>query len=318
MCSRPEDGTGQILLYKSQDVIHWEFVSILAYNHKKMGKVWECPDFFLLDGKQVLMVSPQEMESDGYEYHPGYNTIAFLGSYDRENYKFIEELNHAIDYGIDFYAPQTIQSFDGRRIMIAWMSNWDTTSWKNPGDHFYAQMSLPRELHVKNNHLYQTPVRELDNYRIGTISHENVLMTGKKGTEDITLDGIKGRFLDLTIYLTPTEEDSYHKFNIKLAMDEKHYFFISYDPEESTLHVDRKYTGARMDTLHDRTFAVADQGGKLKLRIILDRYSAELFVNDGEQAASFVFFTPLEADGIAFHPYGSVNVDVEQHTLRRD
>ncbi|MBQ0060062.1 MAG: glycoside hydrolase family 32 protein, partial [Lachnospiraceae bacterium] len=40
MCSRPADGTGQILLYKSQDAIHWDYVSILAYNHKKMGKVW--------------------------------------------------------------------------------------------------------------------------------------------------------------------------------------------------------------------------------------------------------------------------------------
>ena len=41
--------------------------------------MWECPDFFPLDGKQVLMLGPMEMLPKG-EFHNGHNVIAFIGS----------------------------------------------------------------------------------------------------------------------------------------------------------------------------------------------------------------------------------------------
>ena len=54
---------------------------------------------------------------------------------------------------------------------------------------------------------------------------------------------------------------------------------------------------------------------ELKLRIILDRYSLELFVNDGEQAASFVLYTPISADSISFSCDGTAIIDVEKYDL---
>ena len=54
---------------------------------------------------------------------------------------------------------------------------------------------------------------------------------------------------------------------------------------------------------------------ELKLRIILDRYSLELFVNDGEQAASFVLYTPTTADSITFSCDGAAIIDVEKYDL---
>ena len=48
---------------------------------------------------------------------------------------------------------------------------------------------------------------------------------------------------------------------------------------------------------------------------MLDRYSLELFINDGEQAASFVLYTPIEAGSISFSSDGSVLVDVEKYEL---
>ena len=44
--SRPADGSGQILLYRSKNGFEWEFVSTLAENKNRYGKMWECPDFF--------------------------------------------------------------------------------------------------------------------------------------------------------------------------------------------------------------------------------------------------------------------------------
>ena len=50
----------------------------------------------------------------------------------------------------------------------------------------------------------------------------------------------------------------------------------------------------------------------------MDRYSLELFVNDGEQAASFVLYTPGTAGAVSFSSDGSVLVDVEKYDLEME
>ena len=67
--------------------------------------------------------------------------------------------------------------------------------------------------------------------------------------------------------------------------------------------------------MHTRSFLVRPQGGELKLRIILDRFSIEVFVNDGEQAASSVIYTPQQADAITFEAGGQALIDVEKYDL---
>ena len=69
------------------------------------------------------------------------------------------------------------------------------------------------------------------------------------------------------------------------------------------------------DIVHTRSFLVRPQGGALKLRIILDRFSVEVFVNDGEQAASSVIYTRQEADAITFEADGQAMIDVEKYDL---
>ncbi|MBO6112776.1 MAG: GH32 C-terminal domain-containing protein, partial [Lachnospiraceae bacterium] len=58
------------------------------------------------------------------------------------------------------------------------------------------------------------------------------------------------------------------------------------------------------------------QKGRLKLRLIMDRFSLELFVNDGMQAASFIIYTASDADGISFESDGEVAAEVEKYELR--
>jgi len=59
-----------------------------------------------------------------------------------------------------------------------------------------------------------------------------------------------------------------------------------------------------------------DFGGKIKLRLLLDRYSAELFVNEGQQAASMVIYTPETAAGICMKADKAVMVDVVKYDLK--
>ena len=217
----------------------------------------------------------------------------------------------AIDYGLDFYAPQTLLTDDGRRVMIAWMQNWETALCKIEELRFYGQMTLPRELSVRNGRLCQNPVRELESYRGVKIDYYNVLING-----EATLRGINGRCLDMTVTLRPGNENSMFKwFRLYVAKDGEHFTMIRYRPETGTVKVDRTHSGFPHDIVNIREFPVSMRNGALKLRVILDRYSLELFVNDGEQAASCVLYTPEDAGAISFSSDGSVLVDVEKYDL---
>ena len=127
VANRTVDGSGAILLYRSEDALHWEMKSMLDRSRNEYGRMWECPDFFMMDGSAILITSPQEMLSRGRAYHNGFGNIYLLGSFDKKTYEFTRKSVHAIDYGLDFYAPQTLQSPDGRRIMIAWMQSWESS-----------------------------------------------------------------------------------------------------------------------------------------------------------------------------------------------
>ena len=311
MGNRTEDTSGTILLYKSPDGLHWEFVSKVASCHNQYGKMWECPDLFRLDGKTVLMTSPQEMSSIGLEFHPGNANVCLIGTYDQEKNHLMRENVQAVDYGLDFYAMQTLQTYDGRRVMIAWMQNWETCSSHTKDQRFMGQMTIPRELSVRGGRLYQLPVRELENYRTMRIAYKNVMMTG-----ETSLQGISGRFIDMTVTVRPGNEASmYRWFRLNLARDGEHVTSIRFKPATNILRIDRTQSGLPCDIVNVREFPVISRNGELKLRIIMDRYSLEIFVNDGEQAASSCIYTPLEAKSISFSCDGTVLVDVEKYDL---
>ena len=309
--NRCEDDSGTVLLFESDDGLHWRYVSVLSACHNQYGKMWECPDFFPLDDKAVLLVSPQEMKAIGLEFHPGNANVCLIGHYDRERHHLMRERVQAIDYGLDFYAPQTLSAPDGRRIMIAWMQNWDTALCCPKDLRFMGQMTIPRELAVRDGRLIQNPVRELERYRGVRIDYYGVQISS-----ETTLNGISGRCLDMTLTVRPGNDSvMYRWFKLYIARDGEHRTTIRYKPESSTLRIDRTNSGFPHDIVNVRDFPVRAQNGEIKLRVILDRYSVELFVNDGEQAASTVIYTPTEATSIGFVADGAVLIDVEKYDL---
>ena len=314
--NRAGDDSGAILLYQSEDGLRWEFVRTLDRSCGQYGKMWECPDFFPLDGRQVLLISPQEMSPVGLEFHVGNGTVCLIGDYAPKGEGFVRQYAQAVDYGLDFYAPQTVAAPDGRRIMVAWMQNWGTVGAKPCRCRWFGQMTLPRELSVKDGRLYQTPVRELENYRGRCVTHQNIPVSG-----EINLPGVQGRMLDMTVTVHPTGGELYRWFRVRVAKDGEHETIIRYRPGDGTLKMDRTRSGLPHDIVHTRSFLVRDQGGEIRLRIILDRFSVEVFVNGGEQAASAVIYTRQEADAITFEAGGSALMDVEKYDLvfdRRD
>ncbi len=310
VANRTKDGSGAILLFTSPDGIAWKFASILDRSYNEYGRMWECPDFFPLDGSYILMVNPQDMSALGTEFHNGNNTACIVGTFDPETFRFSRESISAVDHGLDFYATQTTLAPDGRRIMVAWMQSWDALGGQPTDQKWFGQLTLPRELHLRDGRLIQTPVREIEALR-----GRKVAYTGVRIHEETALQGIYGRTIDLTVSIRPQGEDSYSLFRVKFAMGSQHYTSISYRPQESEVHLNRDHSGYNRDYNHKRKCQVRNQNGEVKLRLLLDRFSAEIFVNDGEQVLSSVLYTPLTADGISFVADGNAIIDVEKYEI---
>lgn len=313
IANRSSDGSGQLLLYKSEDGFDWKYFSTLDTNRNRYGKMWECPDFFELDGKYVIITSPQDMLPEGLEFHNGNNTLFLSGTYDEETGHFNEEHAQSIDYGIDFYAPQTVLTADGRRIMIGWLQNWDACAIREPEAAWAGQMSIPREISVKDGKLYQRPIRELDDMRSNKAWHNNAELDGIKKFSDI-----HGRMCDITLKITPKDpEHLYQRFAMHFAENGNVHSTVCYRPHEKVLKIDRKFSGSRRAIVHQRRCALEPAlDGSITLRIILDRYSCEVFADDGAKVMSMGVYTDISAEGISFLSDGKVKLDVIKYDLR--
>lgn len=304
-----EKRTSRIVCFRSEDAFHWEYEGDIAESTKKLGGMWECPDYFALDGRQVLCVSPMAMMPEGREYHAGHNTLAIIGTRDPDG-TFRQEAMQQIDNGIDFYAPQTLETPDGRRVMIGWMQAWSNSKFVPPGVKYFGQLSLPRELHVKNGRLMQEPVRELLACRSGQIIRKDE--TVKNGT--VSFSGIEGRLIDMTV--TVRDFSELKKLDIFVAADETYHTSVSFIPKRKMLRLDRNYSGYFYDIVHSRDMDVETDGGMLTLRLIMDRYSLEIFETGGGRCATMSLFTPLSAQGIFFRAEGTAHIDIEKYILQ--
>ncbi len=304
-----EERAGSVLLLESEDALDWRFVNEIDASRQAYGKMWECPDFFELDGTNVLLVCPQEMRARG-EFHPGSCTAAMIGTFDEKDGRFERKHIQAVDHGLNYYASQTLLAPDGRRIMIGWMDNWETCREAPRGHSWYGQMTVPRELRVENGRLTQCPVREVEGLWRDTVAYERV-----KVKDPVALEGVKGRMMDMTVTLYP-EDSACRRFTLRLAEDGEHYVQIQCDLVRGELIFDRGQGGSRRDIVHTRHVPAEVKDGKLILRLLTDRESIELFINDGERVATSLIPNMPEADRITFSADDEIALSVEAHHLQ--
>lgn len=301
-----QDGSGQIALFSSQDLKDWKFCSILDRSKNRYGKMWECPDFFSLGEKHILVVSPQDMLAEGLEFHAGNGVMFLYGTYDKADTAFRREGVQSIDYGFDFYAPQTMQTEDGRRVMIAWMKSWET-NLKPEEFKWGSMMTIPRELEYRNGRILQSPVRELEKYYQNKVEYHSVSVQ-----EETQLEGIQGRNIDITVEIEPGD---YNKFQIDFAKNDRFHSSLIYDKTEQVLTFDRTQAGHFRDVVNTRDVYVSENGGKIKLRLLIDKYSAEVFVNDGEQAITSLIYTDQAANEISFQSDRKTSISVIKYEI---
>jgi beta-fructofuranosidase len=278
--SNDEEGHGQVLLYKSSDLINWNFVNVIAEGNEDMGVNWECPDVFQLEGKDVLIISPQYMKEKGSDFNNLHSCIYMIGDLDVEKGIFEYEGYYPTDYGFNFYAPQSTEDSKGRRIIAAWMSLWETQEPTHVMGHNWAgAMTLPREVILKDNRLYFKPIDEIKNYRKNEVALENFSVKGERIFE-FTGDCYE---LQLTFDSQEAEE-----FGIKLRVGDEEETVLSYNKEENSFKLNLDKSG--LGTKGQRKTNINLVENKLSLQIFVDKSSVEVFINGGEKVMTARIF----------------------------
>ncbi|MGX4685352.1 glycoside hydrolase family 32 protein [Vagococcus sp. JNUCC 83] len=276
--SQEEDGLGRAIVYSSKDLLDWEYEGAIskANGLKTEGFMWECPDFFNLDGKDILLLSPQGIDAQGKDYLNLFQTGYFVGDYDYDNVKFTHGAFKELDKGHDFYATQTTEAPDGRRIVIAWMDMWESPLPEQE-DGWAGALTIPRELRLKNNHLYMTPVKELEKLRVKEISSDsvevahNLLVASDASSSEILVD-------------IPLSGSDKEEVTFALKTIDEELVSLSYSKETNEFILKR----SDKDDLRYGTIQPCD---KLSLRAFVDTSSIEIFINNGELVFTERFYT---------------------------
>lgn len=142
-----DDKFGRLLIYRSKNKETWEYAGSVSKG-EEFGWMWECPDYFELDEKQILLFSPMGIMRDGYKEKN--QSICTLVTFEKEScHMEIPDHYQFVDFGMDLYAPQTTLDENRRRIMIGWLRMPESVE-----DKWQGMMCIPRVVEVKNDHIY--------------------------------------------------------------------------------------------------------------------------------------------------------------------
>lgn len=271
---RKNGGKGHIVMFKSIDLFNWEFMGDILKEESK-GAMIECPDY--VKDLSLLMYSEQFQPREG-NIHLNIHSCRYeIGDIDLKTAKFNSKNVGIVDYGFDFYAPQ---SFSNKNIIIGWLNMWDRS---NPSEKygFAGTLTIPRKIEVVDNILLQKPVWNYSNANVCEVS--NTYQT------DFKLGAMK------------LEIDNLSNFELKLRKLGENYFKVTLTDNE--IIFDRSLAGEKItgvetddDSLNGIRRMPLLNKEKVEIEIISDEFSLEFFVNG--YSASFLLYPSVEAKGV--------------------
>ncbi|MEU4038390.1 GH32 C-terminal domain-containing protein [Streptomyces collinus] len=218
------------------------------------------------------------------------------------------------DYGKDYYAAVSWEDAPGgKRYVIGWMNNWDyggaipTSPWR-------GAQSTPREMALRTVNgrirLTSKPVSSLESLRQGRPTTAADL-TVKSTTKSLTGPAAKGKALDIEASFSLEDAE---RFGLKVrtgAGGEE--TVIGYDTTTQELYVDRPRSGAvdfNSSFPGVQRAPLQAKDGKVKLRILVDWSSVEVFGGSGEAVITDQIFPDPASQGVqVFAENGSVKLD---------
>jgi fructan beta-fructosidase len=293
----------KVLLYRSPDLLQWEYLSSFGPANSAAGE-WECPDLFELavDGNPdnrawvlVVNINPGAVAGgSGGQY--------FVGDFDGVRFTADPEclvppgadgtvaLERCLwlDWGRDYYAAVSFSDVpDGRRIMIGWMNNWDYAN-QLPTSPWRSGMSLAREVSLETvqgvPRLVQRPVLPTGPSRV-LFSEVEV-----PGGGALPLPAGASQLIEVEIVPGPAAV-----VGLRLLADDggSEATVVRFHTASAELVLDRRESG---DTAFHEKFASAEtapvplEDGKLRLQIVVDKCSVEVFAQGGKVVLSDLVF----------------------------
>ncbi|AVU76869.1 glycoside hydrolase family 32 protein [Pseudomonas rhizophila] len=266
-------------LYRSTDLRAWEFLDYVARGNEGDGYMWECPDLFRLDGRDVLLYSPQGMRPEGYERLNKYQTGYRVGQLDSQ-WHFSGDPFIELDNGHDFYAAQTLVAADGRRLVWAWLDMWESPM-PSQAHHWCGMLGLPRELQLHADRLRVFPARELTALRKAPLPHTSAWV----GPGYEWVPQVNGDRLELHVHLDLLGcAEGHLGIALRCSAEGDEQTLLYYDASLQRLVLDRSRSGAQVSG--QRSVAIDHAQKSLHLRVFLDRSSIEVFEQDGRFSLS--------------------------------
>lgn len=300
----------KVRFYGSADLKRWRTLSDFGPAGASGGQ-WECPELFELpvDGKpgQTGWVLKVGLNPGGLQ--GGSGEQYFVGQFDGT--RFVNDNPPALtlwtDYGKDCYCALTFNNLPPAQsqVMIGWMNNWQyaadvpTTPWR-------GQMTAPRKLALRSGpdgpRLVQQPVDALRKLR-----KQHLVIDGRKPSV------VESPYeLESVISLGNVTEAGW-----KLAAADGTFTLLGFDRDKQELFVDRTHSGDigfNKDFPARTTAPLRLDGDQLRLHVLVDRSSIEVFAADGRIAMTNLVFPPPDARSIQFYSKGgqagSVTADV--------
>ena len=260
------DKRGCVLIYESAQLLSgWRFAGELKVpGYERFGGMWECPYIVNISGRDVLIFSPQYTKLPGRGESTNHN-VYLIGTMDYDTLTFTPDGPYRhLDYGFDFYAAQGAASIGetDKAILIAWIGLPDN-HYPTEEEDWEGSLSLPRELRVSGGKLVQTPLPGLEGLREAEIAPEGKLPAVCE--LELTASGEKD--LDFNLFTRPDGSGGLR---------------LHYDSAAKRCTVDRSGMDKRFNQQVGEVLDMPLDAPLTKLRVFIDRCSAEIFANDGE------------------------------------
>ncbi len=226
-----------------------------------------------------------------------------------------EQRSDWLDYGKDNYAAVSWNDApDGRRIMIGWLNNWQYAN-QIPTSPWRSAMTVPREMGLRTvggrTELVQQPVPELRRLRTGGGVRLRNRTVGP-GTRRVA----SGRKLEIEAAFRLRDAE---RFGLEVLAGGDERTVIGYDARSRELYVDRTRSG---DASFSPAFAgvqrapLAARRGKVRLRILVDWSSVEVFSEEGHRAITDQVFPSASSRAVRLFAEGG-RVELDELRIRR-
>ena len=284
-----EDRT--VELYSSADLLSWQHASSFGPEGFTEG-VWECPDLVAVpiegtsETAYVLLVSVQEGGPGG-----GSGMQYFVGELDERGFTATQPARW-VDHGADFYAAISYADAPGPEPVVqAWMSNWQYAD-RVPATGFRGSMSVARRLSLRRRDdrlaLVQRAVVR-DGERVIDLPGQDLT-----GTMSLPVELRSGRVV------VEVDLGTSRRFGLHVRVGERERTTVWIDAS-GTVGLDRTASG---DDVHPAFAAVHTAPlpvgpGPVRLEVVVDVASVEVFVGDGELTLTDQVFPGPASTGIA-------------------